>query len=149
MHYKIEKFRMEHFDKFEVRTHQRADFEALKANVKVRGAWEYELPIMTLFADEEPIFIFGIQNSGIGTYFPVLFASEGMDKHLFHVIRYVYDYVDKFVGNDVRRFEAYVDVTDIKAQRWAEFFGFENVGYRRQGTVDGHDQIIYERLWRK
>ena len=61
----------------------------------------------------------------------------------------LYDYAKKFVGNDVRRLEAYVSATDEKANRLVKFFGFEPIGFRRQAGADGGDQVIYERLWRK
>lgn len=140
---------MSHFDNFDVRDAQKADLEFLKANPRFQELWERDWPMFTLMCDGKPIIILGMQNSGIGTYYPMAFVGKGIDKHRFAVIRYVYDYIEKFVGSDLRRLEAYVSVYDKEAQRFAEFFGFEAIGIRRMASVDGQDQIIYERLGRK
>ena len=149
MHYSIKKFKMEHFKKFDARDEQKLEIEFLFKNEKVQRIWMFELPVFTLFFDKTPIMIYALQNSGMGTYYPMVFFVFYIDKHRFAVIRCLYDYVEKFVGTDVRRFEAYVTATDSQANRLARFFGFEPVGIRRQAAIDGQDQIIYERLWRK
>lgn len=149
MSYNIVKFKMEHFDTFKPRDVQRPEIEFLFKNERVQKFWVFIMPIFTLFYNDEPIMIYGMQNSGAGTYFPMVFAAEGIDKHRFAVVRCLYDYVEKFVGTDVRRFEAYVSATDLKANRLAMFFGFEPIGIRRQAGMSGEDQVIYERLWRK
>ena len=149
MPYRIVKFRMNHFDKFDARDEQLAEIAFLRAHKDWQRLWMFDMPIFTLFYKDKPILIYGMQNTGGGTYFPMAYAGEGIDKHRFAVIRCLYDYVEKFVGNDVRRFEAYVSATDKKAIRLAEFFGMEPVGFRRQAAFDGGDQIIMERLWRK
>lgn len=149
MPYRVEKFKMEHFRNFDSREEQKAEVKFLYDHKAFQDAWIGILPVFTLFYNEKPIMIYGMQNSLMGTYYPMAYAGKGIDKHRFAVIRCLYDYVDKFVDYDVRRFEAYVSVTDKKAQRLAEFFGMEIIGYRRQASASGEDQVIYERLWRK
>lgn len=149
MPYRVVKFKEEHFNNFDVRDEQRADLECLQAHPEWKRIWEGELPMFTLFYNDKPIMIYGMQNSGIGTYFPQAFVGKGIYKHARAVIRCMYDYVETFVGKDARRLEACVAVDDKQAQRFVKFFGFEPVGYRRQSTVEGKDQIIYERLGRK
>lgn len=149
MRYRVEKFKVEHFEKFEARKEQEAEIEFMYKHKEIQTSWMFELPIFTLFYNDKPILIYGMQNSGSGTYYVMVYAGEHIDKHRFSVIRCLYDYVEKFVGTDVRRFEAYVSATDEKANRLAKFFGFEPIGYRRQAGMDGGDQVIYERLWRK
>lgn len=140
---------MKHLDAFVVRDEQKEEIEFLFNNETIKKIWMFVMPVFTLFANEEPILIFGMQNSGAGTYFPMVYAGKDIDKHKRAVIRCLYEYVDKFVGNDVRRFEAYVTATDRQANRLVRFFGFEPVGIRRQAAINGEDQVIYERLWRK
>lgn len=149
MPYKVLKFKIEHFNNFDARDIQRPEIDFLFKNEKVQKFWMFYMPVFTLFYGDKPILIYGMQNSGAGTYFPMVYAGEGIDKHRFAVVRCLYDYAEKFVGKDVRRFEAYVSATDKKANKLARFFGFEPVGIRRQAGLDGGDQIIYERLWRK
>lgn len=149
MPYRVVKFNRSHFDNFDVRDEQKMDLECLLSHNDWKKMWEGELPMFTLFYDDKPLMMYGMQNSGIGTYFPQAFVGKDIYKHTRAVVRCLYDYVEKFVGKDVRRLEAYVAVDDIKAQRLVEFFGFEVIGYRRQATIDGKDQIIYERLGRK
>lgn len=149
MPYKNVKFKVEHLKDFNVREEQKPEMEFFLNHPDIQKFWMYKLPILTLLHNDVPILIYGLQNTGIGTYFPMVFAGKDIDKHRFAVIRCLYDYVEKFVGTDVRRFEGYVAATDKKARRLAEFFGFEPVGIRRQAGVNGEDQIIYERLWRK
>lgn len=140
---------MKHLDAFVVRDEQKEEIEFLFNNETIKKIWTFIMPVFTLFANEEPILIFGMQNSGAGTYFPMVYAGKDIDKHKRAVIRCLYEYVEKFVGNDVRRFEAYVTATDRQANRLVRFFGFEPVGIRRQAAINGEDQVIYERLWRK
>lgn len=149
MHYRIEKFKKEHLDIFDVRDEIKAEVEHLKYIDAIQRAWEYMLPVFTLFADERPIMIYSVTNTLMGTYIPMVYAAKDVDKHVFRMIRCLYKYVEEFVGNDVRRFEAYIGAHDKKTQHLAEFFGFEVVGFRRQAGADEGDQIIYERLWRK
>ena len=147
--YRIEKFNAEHIDTFDVREEIYSEILFFKKNKDLQALWQYKLPILTLFYKDKPILIYGMQSAGTGTYFPMAYAGKGIDKHKFAVVRCIYDYADKFVGNDVRRFEASVDALDKKANRFVRFFGMEPIGIRRQATLDGNDQIIYERLWRK
>lgn len=149
IHYKILKFKIEHFENFKERKEQRKEIEFLFKNKDIKRLWSFVLPIFTLMYDDTPILIYGMQSSGSGTYFPMVYAGEGIDKHRFAVVRCIYDYVENFVADDVRRFEAYVSATDEKANRLVKFFGMEPIGYRRQAGMDGGDQVIYERLWRK
>lgn len=149
MSYSVVKFKMEHLDKYPARQEQKAEIEYLKKHVDAQELWQYKLPVFSLFADDVPVLIYGMSTTGWGTYFPMVFAGEGIDKHRFAVVRCLYDYAEKFVGADVRRFEAYIAVTDRKSCRLAKFFGFEPIGIRRQAGVNGEDQVIYERLWRK
>lgn len=149
MLYRIEKYKKEHLEKFDVRDEIKPEVEYLKRIDSIQNIWEFKLPMFTLFADDRPIMIYTITNCLAGTYMPMVYAAKQVDKHTFRMIRCLYDYVDKFVGDDVRRFEAYVGAHDLKTQHLAKFFGFEVIGYRRQAGVDGGDQIIYERLWRK
>lgn len=149
MPYRVEKFRVEHFKNFDVRKEQEAELDFMYKHTEFQKSWMFELPIFTLFYNDKPILVYGMQNSGMGTYYVMVYAGEGIDKHRFSVVRCLYDYAEKFVGTDIRRFEAYVSATDNKANRLAEFFGFEPIGYRRQAAMDGGDQVIYERLWRK
>ena len=147
--YRVEKFKLEHFKNFDARDVQKQEIEFLFSTEDMQKFLVFVMPVFTLFADDRPILIYGMQNSGTGTYYPMAFAAEGIDKHVRAVIRCLYDYAEKFVNTDVRRFEAYVSATDKKAIKLARFFGFEAVGFRRQAAMDGGDQIIYERLWRK
>lgn len=147
--YRVVKFKIEHFDKFKPRDVQKADLDFLFKNDRVKKLWVDIMPVFTLMYDDEPVMVYGMQNTGAGTYYPMVYAGEGIDKHRFAVVRCIYDYVEKFVADDVRRFEAYVAATDKKANRLARFFGMEPIGFRRQAGVDGSDQVIYERLWRK
>lgn len=140
---------MEHLDNFDSREVQDPEIEFLKANPEFQKWWVFYMPVFTLFYKDTPIMIYGIQNTGTGTYVPMVFASRQVYKHRFAVIRSLYKYVEDFVGEDVRRFEAYVSATDKKANKLAKFFGFEPIGFRRQAGLDGGDQVIYERLWRK
>lgn len=149
MPYRLERFKIEHLDNFDHRPEQEADLNWFLKNTDVQRFWLRILPIFTFFYEDKPIMIFGIQNSGIGTYYPMLFAGRNIDKHRFAVVRCIYDYVEQFVDTDVRRFEAYVSATDTQAKRLVQFFGFEPVGIRRQAGVGGEDQVIFERLWRK
>ena len=148
MHYSVRKFHLSHFDTFNVRDVQKPELKFLKENPKFQEQWERTAPMFTLFYKEEPVLIYGMLNSGLGTYYPMAFASKGLDKHKFAVVRCLYDYIEKFVGDDLRRLEADVAVNDKTAQKFIEFFGFEPIGIKRQSTVDGRDQIIYERLGR-
>lgn len=140
---------MEHLDNFDIRPESKGDFEFLCAHPEFQEIWMYQMAIFTLFYDDKPILIYGCQNAGLGTYKPMVFAGKGIDKHTFAVVRCLYDYGDKFIGTDVRRFEAYVAVEDAPANKIAKFFGFEPVGFRRNAGASGEDQVIYERLWRK
>lgn len=149
MPYNVVKFRMEHFKTFDARKEQKADIAFLCKHPEFQTNWMYEIPIFTLMHNDKAILIYGMQTNGVGTYIPMVYAAEHIDKHRFAVVRCLYDYVEKFVGDDVRRFEAYVAVTDKKSCKLAKFFGFEPVGIRRQAAVDEQDQVIYERLWRK
>lgn len=149
MPYRMERFKLEHLDKFDNRPEQEADLHYFLKDETTQRIWLRVLPIFTFFYKDKPLMIFGIQNSGIGTYYPMLFAGRNIDKHRFAVIRCIYDYVEQFVDSDVRRFEAHVAAADKQANRLAKFFGFEAVGIRRQAGAGGEDQVIYERLWRK
>ena len=149
MPYNICAFKMEHLDELDQRDQQKDDIKYFKKYAYIQSYWYKANPMMTLMYEGKPIFILGIQNGGLGTYFPIVFASKNMDKHVRHVVRFIYKYVDDFVGTDVRRFEAYISSLDPEAGRLARFFGFEMVGIRRQAGLHEEDQIIYERLWRK
>ena len=149
MHYRVERFKMKHFDNFEIRDPQKKDFEVLSNDVRLQEMWEQEYPMFTLFAEDKPIMLYGMINGGLGTYFPMAFVSQDVDKHLRTVIRCMYDYLDHWVANDMRRFEARVAVDDIPAMRFIEFFGFEPIGISRQSSASGCDQVIYERLARR
>lgn len=149
MPYKIERFKMHHLDTFEPRPEQESDLNYFLKDDTTQRIWLRILPIFTFMYKEKPLMIFGMQNSGIGTYYPMLFAGRNVDKHRFAMIRCIYDYVEQFVGTDVRRFEAHVAATDKQANRLVKFFGFEPIGFRRQAGAGGEDQVIYERLWRK
>lgn len=149
MHYSIKTFDWSHLDQLDQRDEQKDEIAYILEHKWVRQAWEKANPLMTLCYDDKPIFVLGIQNGGFGSYYPIVFSSKGLDKHVRHVIRFIYKYVDDFVGTDVHRFEAYVSSLDPPAGRIARFFGFEPVGIRRQAGMHGEDQIIYERLWRK
>lgn len=149
MPYKVVKFRMEHLDTFDNRDEQAAEIDFLRQHPEMQDLWSFKLPVCTLMYNDKPILIYGMQNSGMGTYFVMVYAGKGVDKHRFAVVRCLYDYAEKFVGNDVRRFEANVSVTDKQSNRLARFFGFEAIGIRRQAGMNEEDQVIYERLWRK
>ena len=149
MPYNVVKFKMEHFENFDARDVQKPEIKFLMEHKDMQDLWVYKIPVFTLMCDEKPIMIYGLQSSGTGTYYVMVYAGEGIDKHRFAVVRCLYDYVEKFVGKDIRRFEAYVAATDKKANRLAKFFGFEAVGMRRQAGMNEEDQVIYERLWRK
>lgn len=140
---------MEHLDTFVVRAESKGDFEYLMQHPDAQDLWMYKIPIFSLIHNGRTILIYGCLNEGLGTYRPMVFAAEGIDKHTFAVVRCLYDYGDKFIGTDVRRFEAYVAVEDAPANKIAKFFGFEPVGFRRNAGASGEDQVIYERLWRK
>lgn len=149
MPYKVLRFKMSHLEDFKPRKEQIVDLEAFRECKITRESWIRRFESFTLFYEDKPIMIYGFMSGGYGTYYPVILSSEDIDKHRFAVIRCLYDCAEKYVGSDVRRFEAYVNAEDKKANRFARYFGFEPVGIRRQASVDGKDQIIYERLWRK
>lgn len=149
MPYSLVRFKMEHLKDFDNRPEQEADLNYFLKDETTQRIWLRVLPIFTFMYKDKPIMIFGMQNSGIGTYYPMLFAAKAVDKHRFAMIRCIYDYIEKFVSTDVRRFEAHVSATDTQAKRLVQFFGFEPVGIRRQAGAGGEDQVIYERLWRK
>lgn len=149
MHYSIRKFKRAYLDDFEPREIGKADIEFLKQQLTDSVSWADKSPIMTLFADEKPIVIYAMFPSGTGTYLITVLAGKDVDKHVFRVVRCLYKYVEDFVGDDVRRFEAHCNPLDKQTLRLAKFFGFEVVGYRRQAGVDESDQVILERLWRK
>ena len=148
MPYSVVKFKMEHFENFDARDVQKPEIKFLMEHKDMQDLWVYKIPVFTLMYDEKPIMIYGLQSSGTGTYYVMVYAGEGIDKHRFAVVRCLYDYGVKFVGKDIRRFEAYVAATDKKATRLAKFFGFEAVGMRRQAGMHEEDQVIYDRLWR-
>lgn len=149
MHYNIKKFKKEHLDIFEPRDIIKPEIDYLKEQMNAIKEWETISPVFTLFADEKPIMIYGLFPSGTGTYMVTVFAGKDVDKHVFRMVRCLYKYVEDFVGYDVRRFEGHCHPNDLETLRLAKFFGFETVGYRRQAGVDGTDQVILERLWRK
>ena len=142
MLYKVCSFKMEHLDALDKREAQKPDVEFFQKNAYLQKHWFKANPMMTLMYDDKPIFILGIQNGGLGTYFPLVFAARNIDKHTRHVIRFIYKYADDFVGTDVRRFEAYISSLDPEAGRLARFFGFEPIGIRRQAGLREEDQII-------
>lgn len=149
MPYRIKRFKKEHLDNFDFRDEQKAEAELFLRRDDIIYIWVNLLPMFTLFYNEKPLMVYGMQATGWGTYYPTIFMSKGIDKHILSVIRCVYKYADEYVGQDVRRFEAYVNAEDTKAHRFARFFGMEPVGIRRQAGVSGEDQVVYERLWRK
>lgn len=147
---RIEKFKMEHLDNFAPRKEQLADIKYLKAHLDHQKAWEVTNPIFTLFNSENiPILIYGMVNDMCGTYTAMFFAAEGSDKYIHSMVRCIYKYVEEFVGYDVRRFEVQIHATDRQSARAAKHFGMELIGIRRQACMDGEDQALYERLWRK
>lgn len=149
MPYKVCSFKLEHLDELDQRDEQKEEIKYFQKHAYLQKHWFQANPMMTLMYEGRPIFILGIQNGGLGTYFPIVFASKNLDKHVRSVVRFIYEYVDDFVSTDVRRFEAYISSLDPEAGRLARFFGFEPIGIRRQAGLQEEDQIIYERLWRK
>lgn len=149
MPYRVERFKMKHFDNFDIRKPQVPDLEAFKKDVALQKMWELEYPMFTLFYNDTPIMMYGMFNGGLGTYFPMAFVASNVDKHIRSVVRCMYDYLNHWVADDMRRFEARVAVNDKQAIRFIEFFGFEPIGISRQSSAGGEDQIIYERLTRR
>lgn len=140
---------MEHFDNFDVRDEVKAEVDIIMRYKDVQNDWVCKAPVFTLFYNDKPIMIYAMFPDLMGTYIVTVYAGKGMDKHVHAMVRCIYKYVDEFVGDDVRRFEAYTACTDKQTLRLAKFFGFEIVGFRRQAGADGSDQVILERLWRK
>ena len=149
MPYKITRFKPEHLELIEVRDEQKADIEFIRTNPAYKAMYTTEMITNTLWYNDTPIFIYGFHNSGIGTYVPMVIAHKELRKHKFATIKAVYKYYDEYVMNDLRRFEAYVNLDDFTALRFAKWFGFAIIGIRHQASIGGCDQAILERLQRK
>lgn len=147
----ITKLKDSDFFKIEVRPELQKELDLLKSKKELRAVYFNYSPFFALKdeADTSVIMIYGMISNGFGTYTPMLLPSASLDKHKLLVIKCIYDYVQKYVGNDIRRFEASCDVTDKTAIRFAKWFGFETIGIRRDATCSGSDQLILERLFRK
>lgn len=146
----IENLKKEHFDKIKVRPELQKELEAIRQSQALMNVYLKQGRFLTLFnSDSEIVMIYGMINSGFGTYIPMVLPGSILDKHKFSVVRCIYKYVDTYVGPDVRRFEVTVTVGDDTALKFAKWFGCEIAGLRRQSSCTGEDQLILERLFRK
>ena len=144
--YTITRFKLEDIDKMNVRKEHKAEALFIRDNVTYHDIYLNGFPFYTLQYENVPILIYGFHNSGVGTYSPLVLVAEEISSHKFAVIRALFKYAVEVIGSDCRRLEAYVKVEDAPAKRLAEMFGFEMIGLRRNSTLEGGDEIIYERL---
>lgn len=103
----------------------------------------------TLLYNDEIVCIFGCPYGGYRTYIPALIPGQCMKRHLRRVITFLYKYFLTHIPMDVQRLEAAIDAEDKVALRFAQYFGFDIIGLRHQACVNGHDQVVVERLCSK
>lgn len=149
MPYKITRFKPEHLDLIEPREELKADMDYVRSHPEYTQMYTTEMITNTLWYNDTPILIYGLHNGGFGTYTVFVIAHKDLHKHKFATVKAIYKYYDEYVMNDLRRFEAYVNLDDLTALRFAKWFGFAIIGIRHQASVSGHDQAILERLQRK
>lgn len=149
MPYKITRFKPEHFDLIEPRKEALPEVEFMRTNDKYKELYSKQMVTNTLWHNDRPILIYGMVNDGLGTYTVLVVAAHDLAKHKFATIKAIYKYYDEYVMNDLRRFEAFVNLDDATALRFAKWFGFAIIGIRHQASFSGHDQAILERLQRK
>lgn len=149
MSYTVRRFRLTDLDDLDVRPELAKDLDFIKKDEALKQLYTKIATCFSLKKDGITVAIYGCYNTGYGTYIPLLLASKDIDKHKFAMIRCFYAYVEKYVGKDVTRFEAYATINDTNALRLIDFLGFSIVGIRRCASVTGEDQVICERLYRK
>lgn len=149
MSYNIVALKPEHFDLIDVRDELKPELDFIKQSSAMKEVYFKGAPFFSLMKEDKILMIYGFFNSGYGTYLPMALASKGLDKHKFAMVRCIYDYVETFIGKDIRRFEITCTLSDNSAVALAKFFGFETVGIRRCASILGEDQVILERLYRK
>ena len=146
MAYSIERFKITDWDEIEVREEARADFEIIKKEVIYGEIYTNGAPFFTVRYNGKVIAVYGFSYGGMGTYFPCICADKELYKHSVKMVKLFYDYFAYYVPVTCKRMEAYVDVTDKKAMKLAQHFGFSIIGIRHYATAEGHDQAIFERI---
>ena len=147
MHYKTEPFKLQHLHRLKPRPEQQDDYDFIKTNdaslnyFQARG--------LTLLNGENTVAILALIDLGFGSYMPLLLTSSEAIKHKLTLVKFMYEYFEKYVGPEVRRIEALIDVDDKTALRFVKFFGFDIIGIKHCSSRTGGDQIIVERLVRK
>ena len=149
MPYKITRFKVEHFSMIDPRPEAKPEVDFLIKNEKFHTLYTTQMVTNTLWYDDKPLLIFGMINDGLGTYTALAIADKDLKKHKFAAIKSIYKYYDEYVMSDVRRIEAFINLDDLTALRFAKWFGFAIIGIRHQASFSGHDQAIVERLQRK
>lgn len=149
MPYKITRFKAEHFDLIEPRKEALPEVEYMRKNEKYKELYTTQMVTNTLWHNDKPVLIYGMVNDGMGTYTVLAIASHDAIKHKFAIVKAIYKYYDDYVMSDLRRMEAFVNLDDLTALRFAKWFGFAIIGIRHQASFSGHDQAILERLQRK
>ena len=146
MAYSIEKFKTSDWDEIEVRDEALADFNIIKKEMIYKEIYNNGAPTFTLRYNEKVLAIYGFSYGGMGTYFPYVCADKELYKHTKKMVKLFYEYFAKYIPTACKRMEAYVDITDKKAMRLAQHFGFSIIGIRHYATAEGHDQAIFERI---
>ena len=149
MSYNVVALKPEHFDIIDIRDELKPELDFIKQNKNMQEIYFKGAPFFSLMKDGKVLLIYGFFNSGYGTYLPMALAAKGLDKHKFAMVRCIYNYVETYIGKDIRRFEITCTLSDNYAVNTAKFFGFETVGIRRCASVLGEDQVLLERLFRK
>ena len=147
MPYKRERFNLKHFTYFEPRKEQECDFFYVKND---RTHLEYfRLRGVTLLHNAKTIAVLSFVDAGFGTYIPLLLVSKHAIKHKVALVKFIYEYFEKYIDSGVRRIEALIDAEDPTALRFVKLFGFDIIGIKHCSSIKGGDQIIVERLVRK
>lgn len=142
----VTKFVLSDWDDIEARTELIPALTSAKDEAVWKEVYTNGMPFFTYRENDVIIMIYGMIYAGSGTYIPTLVASKYIKKYAKTAIKLLYDYYATYVPIKVKRLEAYCDVTDSQALRLASHFGFSAIGIRHNATVDGHDQVILERL---
>lgn len=149
MPYKITRFKPEHLELIEPREELKKEVDFIIQNKDYIKLYTNEMVSNTLWYDDIPLMVYGFHNNGIGTYTVFVISHKDLSKHKFAAIKAIYKYYEEYVMSDVRRLEAYVNLDDSTALRFAKWFGFAIIGIRHKASYGGYDQAILERLQRK
>ena len=142
----VTRFKVQDWDEIVTRPEARESLESLKKEAIWEEVYTKGMPIFTYREDEGIVMIYGMLYMGCGTFMPVIVAGELMARHAKTVIKLLWQYYATYVPANARRLEAYCDIMDVKAVRLTERFGFTPIGIRHNSSVEGHDQVIMERL---